>query len=313
MDTETSNASMSEARRRQIAKLRRELGPTILDALDDPLVVEVMLNPDGKIWIDKIGQEMTEIGTMDPVTADSLISTLATLSRKQITEANPAIHTSLPLRGERFAGLMPPAVESVTFAIRKKAAKIFTLDEYVERGIMTRDIADEIREATISHKNILVAGGTGSGKSTLTNAILHALAEAIGNSERILIIEDVAELQCAVPNTVFLRSTEFRTQNELLFDAMRLRPDRIMLGEVRDKAAHTLLKAWNTGHPGGICTIHADTAESTLERLDDLCMEAGVPSQMAAIRRAIHMVVYIEKDPDGTRRVLPPFYPSKML
>ncbi|MGC9217384.1 P-type conjugative transfer ATPase TrbB [Acidithiobacillus sp.] len=304
------DVTTSEMRRRQIAKLRRELGPTILEALDDPLVVEVMLNPDGKLWVDKVGQEMTCIGEMDPLTADSMISTLATLSRKQITESNPAIHTSLPLHGERFAGLMPPAVDAVTFAIRKKAARIFTLDEYVERGIMTPEIADALREATIAHKNILVAGGTGSGKSTLTNAILHALAQAIGNSERILIIEDVAELQCAVPNTVFMRATEFRTQNELLFDAMRLRPDRIMLGEVRDKAAHTLLKAWNTGHPGGICTIHADTAESTLERLDDLCMEAGVPSQMSAIRRAIHMVVYIEKDVDGTRRVLPPFYPG---
>ena len=301
----------SELRRRQIAKLRRELGPTILAALDDPLVVEVMLNPDGRIWVDKVGEGLSPVGEMDPLTADSMISTLATRSNKQITSANPAIHTALPLHGERFAGLMPPAVDAVTFAIRKKASRIFTLEEYVERGIMTPDIAAELRDATIHHKNILVAGGTGSGKSTLTNAILHALAQAIGNSERILIIEDVAELQCAVPNTVFMRSTESRTQNELLFDAMRLRPDRIMLGEVRDKAAHTLLKSWNTGHPGGICTIHADTAESTLERLDDLCMEAGVPSQMSAIRRAIHVVVYIEKDADGTRRVRPLFYPGK--
>ena len=302
----------SELRRRQIAKLRRELGPTILAALDDPLVVEVMLNPDGKLWVDRVGEDMSPIGEMDPVTADSLISTLATLANKQVTAANPAIHTALPLHGERFAGLMPPAVDAVTFAIRKKASRIFTLEEYVERGIMSPDIAAELRAATIQHKNILVAGGTGSGKSTLTNAILHALAQEIGNAERILIIEDVAELQCAVPNTVFMRSTESRTQNELLFDAMRLRPDRIMLGEVRDKAAHTLLKSWNTGHPGGICTIHADTAESTLERLDDLCMEAGVPSQMSAIRRAIHVVVYIEKDADGTRRVRPLFYPGKL-
>ncbi len=302
----------SELRRRQIAKLRRELGPTILAALDDPLVVEVMLNPDGRIWVDKVGEGLSPVGEMDPLTADSMISTLATLSNKQITSANPAIHTALPLHGERFAGLMPPAVDAVTFAIRKKASRIFTLEEYVDRGIMAPEIADELCRATVGHKNILVAGGTGSGKSTLTNAILHALAQEIGNAERILIIEDVAELQCAVPNTVFMRSTESRTQNELLFDAMRLRPDRIMLGEVRDKAAHTLLKSWNTGHPGGICTIHADTAESTLERLDDLCMEAGVPSQMSAIRRAIHVVVYIEKDADGTRRVRPLFYPGKL-
>ena len=300
---------ISESRRRLIAKLQRELGPTVLAALDDPAVVEVMLNADGRLWQDKIGEGMTEIGSMDALTADSLLATIATLAGKEIREDNPAIHTALPLNGERFAGVIPPAADRAVFAIRKRPKKIFTLDDYIQRGIMTADIAESIKLAVRTHKNILVAGGTGSGKSTLTNAVLYYLGEFIGGKERLIIIEDVPELQCAAPNVLFLTASPSRNQNQLLFDCMRLRPDRIMLGEVRDGSAHTLLKAWNTGHPGGISTIHADTAETTLERLDDLCQEAGVPSQMKAIDRAIGMVLYIEKDDLGNRKVLPPFYP----
>ncbi|MBU2766938.1 Flp pilus assembly complex ATPase component TadA [Acidithiobacillus ferrivorans] len=446
---------VSESRRRLVEKLKRELGIEILHALNDPEVVEVMLNSDGVIWEDRIGVGMRPIGNMYSSDAESLLTTIASITGKEIHDQSPILECHLPLHGERFEGLVPPAVENASFAIRKRAGKIFTLDDYVQHGIMTAEQADDIRDAVKNRDNILVVGGTGcfakghpilmhdgsvkpvenvvvgdnvmgpdgkerivkdvhsgldhmvevvpmrgasfivnqghslavinmetgeryritvmewtrlpdrekkntvlysviharpsggfmehhyygedirvvrsiglgayygfevdhpdhlfvdgnfmvqgnSGKSTLVNGILDYLGRHAAGDQRIVIIEDVPELQCAAPNKVNLLGSQAASLNTLLRATMRLRPDRIVVGEVRDAAALTMLKAWNTGHPGGVCTIHANSPEAALIRLDQLCMEAGVPSQGTLIQEAVDVVIFIRKNEVGKRLV----------
>lgn len=276
-------------------KLTRELGDVVNKALDDPLVVEVMLNPDGTLWDDRLGKGMRQIGAMTPAQADNLMSTIATLADTEVNKERPILECTLPMRGERFEGLLPPVVDAPTFTIRKKALQIFTLDQYVENGIMAVDIANELREAVARRENVLVVGGTGSGKTTLGNALLDHLGQIAGVDQRVVIIEEVAELQCSAPNNVFLRTSHSTTANDLLRATMRLRPDRIVVGEVRGAEALTLLKSWNTGHPGGFCTIHANSPEGALIRLDQLCQEAGVPPQKELIQEAVDAIVFIKK------------------
>lgn len=294
---------VSESRRRLIEKLKRELGFEIIHALNDPEVVEVMLNSDGVIWEDRIGVGMRTIGNMYSSDAESLLTTIASITGKEIHDQSPILECHLPLHGERFEGLVPPAVENASFAIRKRAGKIFTLGDYVNQGIMTEAQADDIRDAVKNRDNILVVGGTGSGKSTLVNGILDYLGRHASGDQRIVIIEDVPELQCAAPNKVNLLGSQAAGLNTLLRATMRLRPDRIVVGEVRDAAALTMLKAWNTGHPGGVCTVHANSPEAALIRLDQLCTEAGVPSQDTLIQEAVDVVIFIRKNETGKRLV----------
>lgn len=284
-------------------KLMIELGEVILTALKDPIVVEVMLNPDGTLWDDRLGLGMRKIGTMDAAQADNMISTLATLVDTEVNLSKPIIECTLPFAGERFEGLMPPVVDAPTFTIRKKALMIFTLENYVETSVMSEAICSDLKEAVKNRENILVVGGTGSGKTTLGNALLNHLGEIAGEDERVVIIEDQPELQCSAPNKVFLNTSSAVTTNDLLRATMRLRPDRIIVGEVRGAEALTLLKSWNTGHPGGFCTIHANSPEAALIRMDQLCQEAGVPSQKSLIDEAIDAVVFIRKTADKKRVV----------
>jgi type IV secretion system protein VirB11 len=203
-----------------------------------------------------------------------------------------------------------------TFCIRKPAASVFTLDEYVSAGIIDapctvttaneraepeRGYAATLRHAIRARENVLVVGGTQSGKTTLTNGLLHELAVAIGAEQRVLVIEDTRELRCVVPNTVAMRTTETIDMTRLVRTALRLRPDRIIVGEVRGLEALAMLKAWNTGHPGGIATVHANDARSGLIRLEQLVQEAGVPPQPALIAEAIDLIVVIVRTPGGRR------------
>jgi type IV secretion system protein VirB11 len=197
----------------------------------------------------------------------------------------------LPETGERFEGLLPPVVTAPAFAIRKPAVAVFTLDDYVAAGIMTTDQADVLREAVAARKNILVAGGTSTGKTTLTNALL---AEIACTTDRVVLIEDTRELQCRAPNLVALRTKDgVASLSDLVRSALRLRPDRIPIGEVRGAEALDLLKAWGTGHPGGIGTIHAGTAIGALRRLEQLIQEAVVTVPRALIAETIELIAVL--------------------
>lgn len=292
------NTSNHEFRRRSDDALRRALGPEILDALNDNKVVEIMLNPAGDLWTDSHGGGMQCIGRVDPVRAMSIVATVAAMLGSTITQDNPILECELPLDGSRFEALIPPVVPAPTFALRKKAKLIFSLADYVESRVMTDLQADLLKSAVAQRKNILISGGTGTGKTTLANAVLNEIS-TISPDHRIVIIEDVLELQCSVKNTVFLRTSPSIDQVSLLRATMRLRPDRIVVGEVRDKSALALLKAWNTGHPGGIGTVHANSAGAALVRVGQLIQEAGVPPAPDLISEAINLVVSIRRTASG--------------
>ncbi len=299
MNAKHRDGPHNEARSRLEGKLARELGDVILAALADPEVVEIMLNQDGFLWEDRHGAGMTKIGEMSATRAENLIGTIANdlgvdASRDLIVEGE------LSLDGSRFEGILPPLVERPIFALRKKAVLIYTFADYVRDGIMT----EAQRQVLIGHiklkHNILVVGGTGSGKTTLCNAILQMIAELFPNT-RMAIIEDTRELQCPIENKFNLRTSKTVDYTELLRVCMRLRPDSITVGEVRDKAALALIKAWNTGHGGGTGTTHANDAQAGLTRIEQLIQEANVPPIKAVIADAIHCVVSIQKTAEGRR------------
>lgn len=292
----TSNRA--EYDKRIVEKLRRELGPEICELLEDKDVNEIMLNPDGTLWVERYGTPMKQIGSLPSSRAESLMGTVASTLRTQITALNPILECELPLDGSRFEALIPPVVSGPTFTIRKKASKIFTLTDYVESGIMTEAQCEAIEAAVRNRRNVLVVGGTGTGKTTLTNGIIDYLAKACPQ-DRIVIIEDTGELQCTTDNFVTLRAVDYVDMTRLLKATMRLRPDRILVGEVRDGAALALLKAWNTGHPGGVATVHANSASAGLIRMEQLVAEATQTPMFALIAEAVDLIVSIEKTGDG--------------
>lgn len=295
---------MSEKNKRLIAKLTSELGVIITDALNDKSVVEILLNPDGKLWLDKHGQGMVMVGEMSSLNAESLMGTIADSLGTTVSRDNPVLEGELAIDGSRFEGLIPPIVTRPVFAIRKKSSVIFTLDDYQEQGSLTKDQADYLREAARLHKNILVCGGTGSGKTTFTNAVIDEISSSCP-SDRLVIIEDTAEIQVKNPNVVLLRTSIHVDMMKLLKATMRLRPDRILVGEVRGSEALALLKSWNTGHPGGVATIHANSARAGLTRLEQLVNESSEAGKMAIqplIAEAVDAVVMIEKS-GGIRKV----------
>lgn len=283
---------------RLVRKLQDALGEQICAALDDPAVVEVMLNPDGRLFIERLGQRMTAAGHMPAATAEIIIGSVAHALQSEADEERPIISGELPIGGHRFEGLLPPVVSAPAFTIRKRASRLFDLEDYVAQGVMTALQLGVIRNAISSRLNIVVSGGTGSGKTTLANAVIAAIVED-APEHRLIILEDTAEIQCAAENAVALHTSDTVDMARLLKSTMRLRPDRIIVGEVRDGAALTLLKAWNTGHPGGITTIHANNAASALRRLEQLTAEVSQQPMREVIGEAVDVIVSIERTDRG--------------
>jgi P-type conjugative transfer ATPase TrbB len=286
--------TVSESRRR--AMLRTAMGPMIAAALADPLVLEVMINPDGALRLDRLGEGRTDTGArFDPDQVERIIRLVASHARTEVHAASPIVSAELPPHGggagERFEGVLPPVSLAPCFSIRKPATRIYTLLDYVEDGIMSADIARLLSLAVVERRNILVAGGTSSGKTTLANALLAEMAHL---DERVILIEDTRELQSPAPDTVALRTRAGHvTMADLVRSTLRLRPDRIIVGEVRGGEALDMLKAWNTGHPGGIATVHANSAASALLRIEQLIQEAVVTVPRRLIADAIDLVVFI--------------------
>lgn len=282
----------SEAIIRGARMLRTALGPAIARFLEDPAIVEVMLNPDGRLWIDRLSGGLSDTGErLSAADGERIVRLVAHHVGAEVHSGAPRVSAELPETGERFEGLLPPVVASPAFAIRKPAVAVFTLDDYVAGGIMTAAQAEALRDAVASRQNILVAGGTSTGKTTLTNALL---AEVAKTDDRVVLIEDTRELQCAAPNLVALRTKDgVVSLSDLVRSSLRLRPDRIPIGEVRGAEALDLLKAWGTGHPGGIGTIHAGTAIGAVRRLEQLIQEAVVTVPRALIAETIDVVAVL--------------------
>jgi len=290
----TMSETLSADRRR--AMLRTAMGPTIAAALADPAVIEIMINPDGALRLDRLGEGRTDTGARyDPAQVERIIRLVASHARTEVHAASPIVSAELPPHGEgageRFEGVLPPVSLAPCFSIRKPAAKIYTLLDYVSDGIMPADTARLLSLAVVDRKNILVAGGTSSGKTTLANALLAEMAHL---DERVILIEDTRELQCAASDVVALRTRPgIVGMADLVRSTLRLRPDRIIVGEVRGAEALDMLKAWNTGHPGGIATVHANSAVSALYRLEQLVQETVVTVPRRLIAEAIDMIVFI--------------------
>lgn len=293
-------STLGQARRR--SALSRALGPAIAEALEAPDIVEALVNADGVVWFDRIGHGL--LATPYKISAfdrEAAIRLLAHEAGQTIGEARPTLATILPDSAARVQAVLPPLVAAPILAIRKRPGRIYALSDYVHDGIATRAHAEELTTAVVGARNIVVAGGTGSGKTTLLNALL---AEAAFKDARVLILEDTAELQCSSANAVHLLTKitpPALGMRDLVQMTLRLRPDRIVVGEVRDGAALEVMKAWNTGHPGGLLSLHANSAPDALTRLEDLCIEAGHRAPQRLIASAVDVVVFIARTAQGRR------------
>ena len=290
----------SEARARGARMLRTALGPSIAAWLDDASVIEVMLNPDGRLWVDRLGQGISDTGMMlAAADGERIVRLVAHHVGVEVHARSPRVSAELPEGGERFEGVLSPVVAAPAFAIRKPAVALFTLDDYAAAGIMSAMQAQALRNGVAARANILVAGGTGTGKTTLVNALL---AEVATTGDRIVLIEDTRELQCAAPNLVAMRTKDgVVSLSDLVRSSLRLRPDRIPIGEVRGAEALDLLKAWGTGHPGGVGTIHAGTALGALRRMEQLIQEAVVTVPRALLAETIDLIAVLVRDGHGRR------------
>ncbi|MGQ8631040.1 P-type conjugative transfer ATPase TrbB [Agrobacterium sp. DKPNP3] len=285
---------------RLVRKLQDALGDKLCVALDDASVVEIMLNPDGRLFIERLGHGLAPAGAMSSAAAEVVIGSVAHALQSEADDERPIISGELPIGGHRFEGLLPPVVSSPAFTIRRRASRLIPLNDYVTSKVMTEAQASAIRSAIDARMNIVISGGTGSGKTTLANAIIAEIVSAAPD-DRMVILEDTAEIQCAAENAVSLHTSDTVDMARLLKSTMRLRPDRIIVGEVRDGAALTLLKAWNIGHPGGVTTIHSNTAMSALRRLEQLTAEASQQPMQEVIGEAVDLVVSIERTGKGRR------------
>ncbi len=288
-------AGLSAERRRTM--IRTALGPSIAAALADPRIVEIMVNPDGGLRVDILGEGRVDTGLRyEPAQVERIIRLVASHARTEVHGDAPIVSAELPPHaegraGERFEGVLPPVSTGPCFSIRKPAERLHKLIDYVNDGMMSSDAARILSLAVVERLNILVAGGTSSGKTTLANALL---AEMASLDERVILIEDTRELQCPASDTVGLRTrTGSVSMADLVRSTLRLRPDRIIVGEVRGPEALDMLKAWNTGHPGGIATVHANSAASALHRIEQLIQEAAVTVPRALIADAIDLIVFI--------------------
>jgi P-type conjugative transfer ATPase TrbB len=282
---------------RRRAMLRTAMGPAIGAALADPLIIEIMVNPDGVLRVDRLGEGRVDTGErLEPAQIERIVRLVASHARTEVHGEAPIVSAELPPHaegraGERFEGVLPPVATGPCFSIRKPAERLYSLADYVTDGIMTDAAADRLRAAVTQRFNILVAGGTSSGKTTLANALL---AEMAWIDERVILIEDIRELQSPAADTVALRTRAgIVTMADLVRSTLRLRPDRIIVGEVRGGEALDMLKAWNTGHPGGIATVHANSAKSALYRIEQLVQEAVVTVPRRLIAEAIDLIVFI--------------------
>ncbi len=279
--------------------LERYFGNEIIHYLKkDEDIIEIMANPDRNLFIEKIGQPMQKVGTIKPQNIRAIINTLASYHEMVVDQDQTILECEVPFCGSRFLGKIPPSVSSPSFTIRKKAIKIFTLTDYLKEKIITQNQKTIIEESIKTKKNILIVGGTGSGKTTLTNAIIESISKLTPN-DRILIIEDTAEIQCSAQNKVISRTTKKVSMQDLVKSSLRERPDRVLIGEIRGKEALDLITIWNTGHPGGVATVHANSAYEALRRLERLLAQANAHNMEEEIAQAINTIIFIKKTPTG--------------
>lgn len=283
-----------EAKRRREITVRAALKR--LDVyLSDPTVQEIMLNPDGSLWVERAGAAPQPTDThIAPLEAEHMLRQVAAEVRVELNAIKPAMLCRLPFYGDRLQALMPPIVAAPTFAMRRPAKEVFSLQQYADQGVLNAHQLETLRRAVHDRLNILIGGSTGSGKTTLLNAVANELS---GTDDRVITVEDYPELQCTVRNKVpLLIDPPEYTWRHAIINSMRLRPDRIFLAEVVDGAALDLFKAMGTGHPGSLATIHADSATLMLERFCQLMEEVVQRAPRESVAATIHMCLHMKRD-----------------
>lgn len=286
----------SVAYQRLMDKLTHDLGSVILAGLADENVQEIQLNANGRLYFNQPNGHVFK-GIVPQAQRMAIIFGLAGLNHDVVTAEKPVFEGQLPnhgfFKGERFTAHIPPASEGPGFALRKKPVRLWRLRDYIETGRLKESQAEQLKRLVFERQNIVVCGGPGSGKSTVTNALIAEMVE-LSPEHRLLILEDTPELQCLADNHEFLRTTDFLSMQHLLKHTMRMSPDRILVGEVRGGEALDLLKAWNTGCPGGIATIHANGVHEAIQRLSDCAMEAGlIQPPLSLIKHTVDAVVFV--------------------
>lgn len=285
---------------RILKMLRSAMGSAVTALLDDPTVTEISANSDGHVWADRVGSGRGDTGErLTPTAVHRILSIIADAKGEPIGEGNPSFDAIVPGQGYRFVGTLPPLTPAPSMTIRKKPSRVISLAEYESAGILSATHRAFIEQACLARLNLIIAGGTGSGKTTLANAVLEVMART---GHRIITIEDTPELQNAAADQESLYALPgLRTMQDCLRCALRMHPDRLIFGEVRGAEVRDMLMAWNTGHRGGLCTVHADSAHDTLARIEEMLGGAPGPSPQAQIARAIHVIVFIETTRDRTR------------
>jgi type IV secretion system protein VirB11 len=284
--------------------LKRQFGQPLLTAMADPGITDILINQDGSVWYEAAGKGLySALFTVAETLRESIIGTVAAMLGMVADRDHPIVEGELILERIRFEGLMRPIVPAPCIAMRKPSRVQFTFSDYIRDGILTQRQAEVLREAIKHRRNIAVGGATGSGKTTFAGAVLNETVRLSGEDDRYVTIEDTLELAFSAKNLVQLRASDTVDMTRLLRATMRLRPDRIIIGEVRGAEALTMLKAWGTGHPGGVTTVHANSARGVLTRLSSLVQEAGVPPQPELIAETINLIAFIERSPLGERRI----------
>jgi len=299
-----------EQRLRRRDELQRVFGGVIGEALSDPMVTEVMVNPDGAVYVDRLFAGMTEepIARLKPRDVLNAIITVAGELGTIIDEANPSLQGELPLDGSRLQAWIPPAVRAPTLVIRKHRRQgidgvpALRIADYIRDKTIPPNFAALLHQAVIDRRNVIIVGATSSGKTTFGGAFLDLVSE-LTPCDRIVTIEDTYELYCKSKNWVPLHSSETLSMRTLVKQTLRARPDRIVIGEVRDEAAHDVMMAWGTGHSGGLCTIHAQGVVDAFDRIEMLVQLSNYPVVPKTIAKAVHLVVALVREPGGPRRV----------
>lgn len=282
---------MKESQKRLFDTLYFMFGEDIRRYLEDDNITEIYTNSnDPQIRIDTRDRGMLATGKyLEPETIANIIYTVADLTNTICNEKNPSLPADF--HGIRFQGLLPPVVRLPKFNLRKHSVGILTLDDYVQSGVMSKTQKDVLKKTIQNRKNIIAAGGTKSGKTTFLNAILSEIAKT---NDRVVILEDTPELQCAADDVDYLRTSDERNMTDLLRDTLRLTPQRIVVGEVRGAEALSLLDAWSTGHSGGCSTVHSNSAVQTLRRLEELTARAEDRPHQTMIAEAVDVIVYLQ-------------------
>lgn len=282
---------MNSNKEQTIKLIEVNMGDEILKLLSDEDVTEIMINDDRTVWKQTFSEGLVNAGfEVSSIKSQSLIQVVASYCGKIVDEKNPILECELH-DGSRFTGVIPPITTSPTVNLRKHSKKIFTFEDYINQGNLTKEQKEIICNSLDNKENVLVVGATGSGKTTFGNACLEYLSTT---SERLGILQDTLELQSSAKNRYYLKTSKNVSMTGLVKVSLRMTPSRIIIGEIRDGAALAMLRAWNSGHGGGFCTIHSDNARKALRQLEGYIEEVSQTSQKSLIADNINLIVVLK-------------------